>query len=130
VDVTGIELPISIEDQAKRDRLRRHLEKLAWLLDARYMIPGTRIRFGWDGILGLVPVLGDVIMAFIAIHIVIQGARLRPGRAVILQMIGNVLLDFILGQIPVAGDIGDVFFKANIRNLRLLGIKPELRGPQ
>lgn len=121
---------ISIEERAKRDRLRRHLERLAWMLDARYVIPGTRVKFGWDGLLGLIPVVGDVIMALVSVYIVVQGARLRPGRGVILQMVGNVLLDLILGQVPVAGDIADVFFKANVRNLRLLGIRPELRGPQ
>jgi hypothetical protein len=130
VDVNEPEQVISIEERAKRDRLRRHLERLAWILDARYVIPGTKVRFGWDGLLGLIPVAGDVIMAAIATYIVIQGARLRPGRKVIAMMIGNVLLDLILGQVPVAGDVADVFFKANIRNLRLLGIKPEIRGPQ
>jgi hypothetical protein len=99
----------------------RGLDQLAWLMDRAVQIPGTRIRFGLDALLGLLPVGGDVFTGVIQSAIVLIALhRYRVPRAVAARMAANVLLDTALGAIPVVGDVFDVFFKANTRNVKLL----------
>jgi Domain of unknown function (DUF4112) len=105
---------------------RESSSELAWvedvtrLLDTKFRIPGTRIRFGADFILGLVPGLGDVLsMGFSALLIV---TMVRKGASVnlALRMLFNVLLDTVVGSIPLLGNVFDLFYKANYRNLLLM----------
>lgn len=96
------------------------LDRLARLLDARYGIPGTRFRFGLDSILGLVPGIGDAATLAPALYLVYRAHRLGVPRATLMRMAGNVGLDTVIGALPIAGDIFDVFFKSNRRNLALL----------
>jgi hypothetical protein len=93
---------------------------LARLLDTAITIPGTGIRFGADAVLGLVPGLGDVAGALLAGYLVVLAERLGAPRSVILRMLGNVALDTLGGTVPVAGDVFDVAFKSNVRNVALL----------
>ena len=93
---------------------------LARLLDTAITIPGTGIRFGADAVLGLVPGLGDVAGALLAGYLVLLAERLGAPRSVILRMLGNVALDTLGGTVPVAGDVFDVVFKSNVRNVALL----------
>jgi Domain of unknown function (DUF4112) len=96
------------------------LKRLSRLLDSAIAIPGTRYRFGLDAIVGLVPGIGDAIGAIFSIYIIFQAARLGASKAVLARMIGNVGVDTIVGEIPLLGDLFDVGFQANIRNLSLL----------
>jgi Domain of unknown function (DUF4112) len=96
------------------------LERLAALLDARYGIPGTRLRFGLDSVLGLVPGVGDVLTFLPAAYIVYRAHQLGVPRATLARMAANVGLDAALGSVPIAGDAFDLFFKANRRNLALI----------
>jgi len=97
------------------------LEQLAWLMDRAIKIPGTNITVGLDALLGLLPVGGDVLTGIIQTGIVLIAMyQYRVPRAVAARMAANVLLDTALGAIPVLGDVFDVFFKANTRNLKLL----------
>ena len=99
---------------------RRRLETVAYWLDERFRIPGTNIRVGLDGIAGLIPGVGDAATTLISLYIVAEAYRIGlPGRA-IARMLGNVGLDFAVGSIPLLGDVFDIAFKANRRNLRLL----------
>ena len=83
-------------------------------------MPGTRIRFGFDPILGLVPGLGDAVGAVLAAWVLIEAFRMGASRATLLRMAGNVALDAGLGAIPVFGDLFDFAWKANLRNVALL----------
>ena len=96
------------------------LEALAWLLDSSIPIPGTRIRIGLDALLGLIPGLGDIAGTLISSFILLQAARLGIPRVTLMRMGFNVLVDSVLGIVPLAGDIFDIAWKANLRNVDLL----------
>jgi hypothetical protein len=100
-------------------RLER-LERLARGLDSRFRIPGTGIRFGWDSIIGLVPGLGDMATLAPGAYIWLEGHRLGMPNHVKGRMAFNLGADFALGSIPVLGDLLDVGFKANLRNVALI----------
>lgn len=106
-----------------RDANERTLEQLrtvSRLLDSKYAIPGTSVRFGLDSIIGLVPGIGDGATALIGLWMVNRARSLGVSRKTQAKMVGNLALDFGLGLIPAIGDIGDVFFKAHMRNLRII----------
>ncbi len=90
------------------------------LLDDRFRIPGTRLRFGLDFLLGLVPGAGDVASFAISGLLVISMATHGASGMLVVKMIFNLLVDAIIGSIPLIGNIFDFSFKANRRNLRLL----------
>lgn len=102
------------------------VEELEWVdrvvnvMDDRFRIPGTRIRFGLDALIGLVPWLGDAVSVGISGMLVMAMARHGASGMVLVKMIGNVIIDMIIGAIPLLGDLLDFSFKANRRNLRLL----------
>jgi len=105
--------------------MRRHhglaeLEFVARLLDDRFRIPGTSIRFGLDGLLGLVPGIGDGATALVSLYLVLRAWSLGVPPRVLGRMLVNVLLDSAVGSVPVLGDVFDVAFKSNRRNLELL----------
>ena len=93
---------------------------LARLLDSAARVPGTGIRFGADAILGLIPGLGDVAGAALAGYLVLLAQRLGAPRAVVLRMLANVAVDTIGGTVPLIGDLFDVAYKSNTRNVALL----------
>ncbi|MFU8896571.1 MAG: DUF4112 domain-containing protein [Gammaproteobacteria bacterium] len=94
--------------------------RLAQVLDTAFRIPGTRIRFGVDQLLGLVPGLGDAIAALIGGFIVWTAVRVGAPRLVIGRMLVNIAVDAIVGAVPLAGTVFDIAFKAHRRNARLL----------
>lgn len=100
-------------------RLRRS-RQLATLLDGAWLIPGTSWRFGIDALLGLLPVAGDFLSALLGLGIIWQAHKLSAPRSLQLKMLGYIALDFLLGSVPVIGDIADAAFRKNIRNADLL----------
>ena len=102
--------------QARLDLLRRWSTQL----DSVFEIPGLGIRFGWDPILGLLPGLGDMVTPLYSIAIVVTGMQLGIPRVVQLRMLLNVILDAVVGAVPIVGDAFDVAWKANDWNMRLL----------
>jgi len=96
------------------------LRGLSRVLDGAITIPGTGIRFGLDPIIGLVPVVGDWIGAALSGYIIVQGARLGASGATLMRMTGNPVVDLMAGSVPVLGDIFDLGFRANERNLALI----------
>ncbi|MDJ0595250.1 MAG: DUF4112 domain-containing protein [Pleurocapsa sp. MO_226.B13] len=101
---------------AKVNKLRR----ISRILDNAIPIPGTKIRFGLDPILGLLPGGGDTITGGISAYIVVEAARMGVPREVLGKMVANILLDSFAGTIPVLGDLFDVGWKSNIKNIALL----------
>ncbi len=100
-------------------RLAR-LRRLKYWLDDAFRVPGTRLRFGWDPIIGVVPWFGDLVTAIMSLAILAQAHQMRIPRIVQLRMLVNIAVDVLVGIVPVAGDVADVFWKANTKNLALL----------
>ncbi len=115
----------------REDSLAR-ITLLAKLMDSAVAIPGLNRRIGFDAVLGLVPGVGDAISAALASYIIWEARQLGLPRWKIARMIGNVAVDTALGSIPLAGDVFDVFFKANERNLRIIHdhLGTPKRGPK
>ncbi len=106
-------------DLTREQRLAR-LEALAKLLDIAFILPGTRIRYGIDGILRLIPVVGDLIASALSLWLVREARMLGAPWHVTARMLANVALEGTVGLVPIAGDAFDVMFRANMRNVRLL----------
>ena len=96
------------------------LRKWSVLLDSAFRVPGTRLTFGLDPILGLIPGIGDLTTPLFAALLLLHGVRMRIPRVVQVRMVINALIDLLIGFIPVAGDLFDFGWKANVRNLALL----------
>lgn len=95
-------------------------QKLAEWLDSRFTIPGTNIRFGLDPIISLIPGVGDWVAGMMSTYFILLGVRADLAPSVLLRMGFNVLLDVVIGSIPLLGDLFDVGWKANNRNAELL----------
>lgn len=100
-------------------RLRR-LERLSQVLDTAMRVPGTNVRIGLDGLLGFIPGVGDALGAVLSSYIILEAARLGFPKSVLLRMIGNVALETLVGAVPLLGDLFDIAWKANSRNVALL----------
>jgi hypothetical protein len=103
----------------REQRLAR-LDAIAKLLDIAFVLPGTKIRYGIDGIIGLIPVVGDIIATALSLWLVREARALGAPWHVTARMLGNVAVQGVVGTVPVAGDAFDVLFRANMRNMRIL----------
>src|SRR3954469_2002626 len=103
----------------REQRLAR-LDALAKLLDAAFIVPGTNVRYGIDGLIGLIPVIGDIITTAISLWLVREARALGAPWHLTMRMLGNVALDGVVGAVPLVGDAFDVMFRANVRNVKLL----------
>ena len=90
------------------------------LLDSQFRVPGTNIRFGLDAIVGLIPGIGDISTPVFAGLLLLQGVRMRLPIVVQTRMVLNAAIDMLVGFVPILGDLVDIGFKANLRNLALL----------
>lgn len=96
------------------------LRRVARLMDASFVVPGTRFRFGWDAILGLLPGVGDGVGLAISVWILLQAARRGVPRPLLARMAGHVAVDGLVGSIPLLGDLFDASYRANQKNVELL----------
>ena len=105
--------------QGRQERIAR-VDALATLFDTAFVIPGTQIRFGLDALIGLVPGIGDAITTVMSLFIVNEARALGAPRMLVARMLGNVALDGVVGAVPLVGDLFDVAWRANRRNMALL----------
>jgi hypothetical protein len=105
--------------RSRRERIAR-IDALATLLDTAFILPGTNVRFGFDALIGLVPGIGDAVTTALSLYIVHEARQLGAPRHVIARMLANVMIDGLVGAVPLVGDAFDVVWRANRRNMRLL----------
>ncbi len=113
-------MPLRTVERTAIESELRNLERLAHWMDSRFRVPGTGYRFGLDGLVGLVPGIGDTVMAVPAVYLILRARGMGTPGHVQARMAGNVLVDVLVGAIPLVGDLADFGFKANTRNVRLL----------
>jgi len=96
------------------------MRRWAVLLDSAFRVPGTNIRFGFDALLGLVPGLGDLVAPVFTLALLGTALKMRVPAVVVARMVLNAGIDMVIGLVPLAGDVADVFWKAELRNMALL----------
>lgn len=105
----------------RKEPIDKHLDRLSYMLDDIFRIPGTNIRFGLDPVISFIfPVAGDAVGAMMSAYIVVLSVRHGLPKIVITRMVYNVAVDFIIGGIPLIGDLFDFTWKSNDKNMRLL----------
>ena len=102
------------------DAIERRVETLARLLDSAVRVPGTGIRFGADSVVGLIPGIGDFVSVGVSTYLLYEAHRLGAPDRIKNRMAANIAVDAVIGSVPLLGDVFDVFFKANMKNLALL----------
>ena len=107
---------------APLDRAARlaRMRKFAWFLDAQFVLPGTGFRFGLNGLVGLLPVSGDVVMGLVSLWFVAEARSMGAPPALLGRMLANVAVEVVGGTIPILGDVFDMAFKADLRNVALV----------
>lgn len=111
---------------ANHEKVRNRLRLLARLMDARFSMGG--IKIGWDGILGLIPGLGEIVTTIVSLYIIVAGWQLGLPVSVLVRMAFNVVCDNVLSNIPLLGWIVDFFYRSNLKNVDL--IEKYLANPQ
>lgn len=106
--------------RTEKEKSRKKLERLAWYLDNSLRVPGFNARFGIDGLIGLIPGVGDTIGALISSVVISEAGRMGAPKVLLLKMAFNIALDALVGTVPVLGDLFDFIWKANQRNVHLL----------
>jgi hypothetical protein len=117
---SGQTVRIEDDDAQREATVRRRADLIANLLDARFKLPGTSIRFGYDAIVGLIPGIGDTITSAVSLYLVVEAYRLRIGAWPITKMLFNVAIDWLVGLVPGLDVVLDVAFKANAKNAAIL----------
>ena len=102
------------------DERLRWVEHVARLMDSQFRLPGTRFRFGLDPLLGLIPVVGDLSSTVVSVALLLTMLRHGASGAVLVRMVLNILLDTVVGAIPLIGNVFDFAYKSNERNVALL----------
>lgn len=95
-------------------------KKIAEIMDSLFVIPGTKWRIGLDPVLGLIPGFGDFVSNAIGLYPILLGMKYRISKAIIMRMVVNLAGDYLIGSIPLIGDLFDALFKANRKNTDLL----------
>ena len=111
---------VNAQKRAETERNLQSLDRLAWLLDSSIRIPGTNRTIGLDGIIGLIPGIGDIVSGLISGYIVVKALLMGLPIFVIARMVLNMVIEGVIGVIPIIGDLFDFIFKSNRRNVRLM----------
>ena len=116
LQATQINLPTGTDPAS----IRMRVEALEMLLERSFRVPGTNIPIGLDALIGLVPVLGDLVTTALGAYIVWEARNLKMSKFQLVRMGGNVAFDTAIGLVPFVGDAADFVFRSNTRNLRII----------
>jgi hypothetical protein len=100
-------------------KAERRIALIARFLDELVTIPGTHHRLGADAVVGLIPGVGDIASAAVGMWVIVEAARFKLPRIVLARMVVNTVVDLVVGAVPILGDLFDVVFKSNTRNVAL-----------
>lgn len=114
--VMGFELQMGNDPHS----IRQRVEAMEMLLERSFVIPGIKVPVGLDALVGLIPVLGDIITTALGAYLVWEARNLGMSKWHLTRMAGNVGFDALLGVVPVVGDAADFMFRSNTRNLRIV----------
>ncbi len=121
-------LPLDLVLTDHRLAKLNHLRRLSYLWDKSLSVPGTSFRVGLESLVGILPVGGDIVGMVLSTYILLQAVQLGLPKAVLVRMVLNIVLDGVVGSVPILGDLFDTAWKANTRNVNLL--EAHLRSPQ
>ena len=107
------------EKEILEEKLTR-LRQLSENLDESFTIPGTNIKFGIDALIGLVPGGGDLIGSLFSLYLLRTAIKMKLPKSAIISIMFNIIIDTTIGIVPVIGDIFDIFWKSNKRNMRII----------
>lgn len=118
-------------DEAAQRELLNHLNRVADKLDSQFRVPGVGLRFGWDSIIGVVPVVGDIAGAGLSLYLIARAVQIGASGEIIRKMLRNLIIEVAGGALPIVGDAFDLVYKANNRNMRLLTdyLEAQLKPP-
>jgi len=120
IQILGKNANIFVMDTVKKLATLNRIRKFSRLMDTAIGIPGTKFRIGLDPILGLIPGAGDIISTIVSAYIIYLAARVGVSNDSLKKMIFSVVLETVVGAVPLLGDVFDAFYKSNIRNLAIL----------
>ncbi len=113
-------IPPAEKARPQGDDLDPFIKLISRLLDTAFVIPGTRIRFGVEPIIGLIPILGDQVTALISAALLYRSVHHRLPKIALVRMALNILINAVVGMVPILGDIFVLWYKPNIRNYKIL----------
>lgn len=109
-----------LEQRSQPVKIEEGLERLSWLMDDLIPVPGLRWRFGLDALVGLIPGFGDAATSLVSFYILASAVRYRVPKVTILRMAMNIGIDYLVGSVPLVGDLFDAWWKSNQMNVELL----------
>jgi len=112
--------PLERNNSRRAATVEKSLEQLSWLMDDLFRIPVIGWRFGLDALVGLIPGFGDTATSLVSFYILAAAVRYRVPKITLLRMGTNIAIDYVVGSLPVVGDVADAWWKSNHMNLELL----------
>jgi Domain of unknown function (DUF4112) len=114
------ELPLERVRVSQSSNVEKSIERLGWLMDDLFRVPGLGWRFGLDALIGLIPGIGDTTTSLVSFYILASAVRYRVPKITLLRMGLNIGIDYAVGSLPVVGDLADAWWKSNQKNVELL----------
>jgi hypothetical protein len=111
---------LALEQNSERGHVDKSLERLSWLMDDLFRVPVLGWRFGLDALIGLIPGLGDTTTSLVSFYILVSAVRYRVPKITLLRMGLNIAIDYVVGSLPIVGDLADAWWKSNHMNVDLL----------
>jgi hypothetical protein len=124
------DLALERNRNSERSHVDTHLERLSWLMDDLFRVPVLGWRFGLDALIGLIPGLGDTTTSLVSFYILVAAVRYRVPKITLLRMGLNIGIDYVVGSLPVVGDLADAWWKSNQMNVELLRRRATVAGEE
>ena len=121
---------LALERPSEGSHVDKSLERLSWLMDDLFRIPVLGWRFGLDALVGLIPGFGDTATSLVSFYILVAAVRYRVPKITLLRMGLNIAIDYVVGSLPVVGDLADAWWKSNHMNVELLRRRANVPGEE